>query len=80
MKKLILTSALALLSLSSMAQAQCRGTTKSGKQCSKTTKSTSGYCKLHDPAIVHCAATTKAGKQCSKLPSKNSKYCSMHKQ
>lgn len=78
MKKLILPI-LILISVATFSQdkKQCAATTKAGTQCMH--KTTSTYCKVHDPATPRCGAPTKTGKPCARTVKAIGDKCFNHK-
>lgn len=67
MKSSILTVLLAFVTLFAIAQDkhQCQAKTKTGTQCLHRTSST--YCKVHDPNSLRCGAPTKSGQPCKRI-------------
>ena len=78
MKQFIL-SVLLLISVATFSQdkKQCAATTKAGTQCMH--KTTSTYCKVHDPATPRCGAATKSGKPCNRTVKEAGNKCFQHK-
>ena len=79
MKQLILIALVLFASFYSFAQDKhhCASKTKAGTQCMH--KTTTTYCKQHDPASIRCGAPTKTGGKCQRVPKKGETKCFQHK-
>ena len=68
------------------AASRCKGTTQSGRQCKRTTKSESGYCWQHESqtksstngSSVRCSAYTQSGNRCKRKTKNASGKCWQH--
>lgn len=78
MKKLLIVSTLALLSMFASAQTRCKGVKANGEQCKITAVNAAGYCRFHDPEANYCAFIKKDGKQCHMVVKQGVTYCRFH--
>jgi hypothetical protein len=79
MKKLLLLSAIVLVTAAAQAQRPtCKGTTKAGQPCKSTIVLKSGYCRSHDPNQPKCAFIKADKTRCKIAVNKAGELCHVH--